>query len=149
MKRRTHSRALEAYSPICLNLELKDEWVLQQAQKYQSNLKYIRGEGKDLEQAYPVLFQFIQKYYAILEYFNDHQEDKLYRVFSYANQHVFFSATNRIKERLKISQPTVTRSINMLTLLGLIIKIPHQKLPGRMLEISDAILKVIGSIRAM
>ncbi|MGP3783677.1 hypothetical protein [Paenibacillus sp. 1A_MP2] len=121
-------------------LTLKDEWVLQQAQKYQSNLQYIRGERKDLEQAYPAVFQFIQKYYAILEYFNDHQEDKLYRVFSYENQHVFFSATNRIKERLKISQSTVTRSINMLTLLGLIIKIHHQKLPGRMLEISDAIL---------
>lgn len=121
-------------------LTLKDEWVLQQAQKYQSNLQYIRGERKDLEQAYPAVFQFIQKYYAILEYFNDHQEDKLYRVFSYENQHVFFSATNRIKGKLKISQSTVTRSINMLTLLGLIIKIPHQKIPGRMLEISDAIL---------
>ncbi|QZN76186.1 hypothetical protein [Paenibacillus sp. DR312] len=121
-------------------LELKDEWVLQQAQKYQSNLQYIRGERKDLEQAYPAVFQFIQKYYAILEYFNDHQEDKLYRVFSYENQHVFFSATNRIKEKLNISQSTVTRSINMLALSGLIVKIPHQKLPSRMLEISDAIL---------
>lgn len=119
---------------------LKDEWVLQQYQKYQNNLQYIRGERKDLEQAYPVLYPYLQKYRLILEYFNDHQEDKVFRVFSYQNQHVFFSATNRIKVKLGISQSTLTRSINMLTLLGLIIKIPHQKLPSRMLEISDAIL---------
>ncbi|MNW32981.1 hypothetical protein D3C74_99340 [compost metagenome] len=121
-------------------LDLEDEWVLQQYQKYQSNLQYICGGRKDLEQAYPVLYPYLQKYRLILEYFNDHQEDKVFRVFSYQNQHVFFSATNRIKVKLGISQSTLTRSINMLTLLGLIIKIPHQKLPSRMLEISDAIL---------
>ncbi|WDM21270.1 hypothetical protein [Paenibacillus polymyxa] len=121
-------------------LKLKDEWALREAQKYQSNLQYIRGERKDLERAYPVLYPYVQKYRLILEYFNDHQEDKLFRVFSYQNQHVFFSATNRIKDKLGISQSTATRSINMLTLMGLIVKVPHQKLPGRMLKISDEIM---------
>ncbi|WP_339179267.1 hypothetical protein [Paenibacillus sp. FSL R5-0701] len=120
--------------------KLKDEWVLQQYQKYQNNLQYIRGERKDLEQAYPIVYPYIQKYRIIMEYFNEHQEDGLFRVFSYKGDHIFFTATNRIKDKLGISQSTVTRSINMLTLLGLIIKIPHQKLPSRMLEISDAIL---------
>ncbi|WP_025680631.1 hypothetical protein [Paenibacillus massiliensis] len=121
-------------------LVLKDEWLLQQYQKYQSNLQYIRGERKDLEQAYPALFPYIQKYRLILEYLNDHQEDGLFRVFSYQKQHVFFSATNRIKDKLKISQSTVSRSINMLTLIGLIVKVPHHKLPSRLLEISDRII---------
>lgn len=120
--------------------ELRDEWKIQQYEKYKNNLEFIRGGRRDLEQAFPELNQFIQKYRSILEYMNGHQEEGLFRRFSHQGEHVFFTASNHLKEKLAISQSTVTRSINMLTLIGLIIKIPHHKLPSRLLEISDNIM---------
>lgn len=85
------------------------------------------------------LFQYVQKYCSVLECFNDHVKNKIYRIFSYRGQHIFFLANNRIKEKLEISQSTATRSINVLALIGLIVKIPHQSLPSQLLEISDRI----------
>ncbi|MFC0212121.1 hypothetical protein ACFFK0_06570 [Paenibacillus chartarius] len=125
-----------------LGLEgLRDEWKIQQWEKYQNNLEYVRGGRGELAQEYPELYQFIQKYRAILEYFNTHNEEGLFRSFSYQYEHVFFTSTNRIKEKLGISQSTVTRSINMLTLIGMLVKIPHHKLPRQLLEISNQILE--------
>ncbi|WP_248928939.1 hypothetical protein [Paenibacillus hamazuiensis] len=120
---------------------LKDEWKVQQFEKYQNNLVYIRGGRAELEQEYPEVFKFIQRYRPILEYMNSHKEEGLFRAFTYRDEHVFFTSTNRIKEKLGISQSTAARSVNMLTLIGLIIKIPHDKLPSKLLEISNRILE--------
>ncbi|KIL38692.1 hypothetical protein SD70_24915 [Gordoniibacillus kamchatkensis] len=121
--------------------DLRDEWRVQQFEKYQNNLMYIRGGRAELEQEYPEVFQFIQRYRPILEYMNSHKEEGLFRVFSYQGEHIFFASTYRLKEKLGISQSTASRSVNMLTLIGMIEKIPHDKLPVQLLGISSRILE--------
>ncbi|MFI8715177.1 hypothetical protein [Brevibacillus brevis] len=120
---------------------LKDQWVIDQCEKYQSNLRYIRNETTDINPRFPVLDNFMQKYLPILIYLNTKCEEGIFRSFSYHGEHIFFTSTYRIEEMVGIRQSTVSRSINMLTLIGLIEKVPHDKLPSHLLEISDRIME--------
>ncbi|ASS66978.1 hypothetical protein [Paenibacillus sp. RUD330] len=125
-----------------LDLEgLRDEWKINQWEKYQNNLQALRDNNQKFEREFPSLYKLVQKYLTYLEYFNTHEEEGIFRSFSYREEHVFFTSTNRIKEKLGKSQSTVTRSVNLLTLLGMIEKIPHNQLPSHLLEISNRILE--------
>lgn len=136
-----NTKSLHSQENSLLNENLTNEWTVQQWEKYQSNLKYLRNSNNELERNHPVLYKFIQKYLSVLEYLNTHRMEGIRRSFSYQGEHVFFTSTIRIQEYVGISQSSAVRSVNMLTLIGMIMKIPHDKLPGKLLYISNRIMQ--------
>lgn len=128
--------------------DLKDAWVINKGRKYVGNLGDLERSNVIVKKRYPTLYRYIQGHLWVLKFMNQHGLNHVNRQFVHKNEPIFYIATTFIAENMakamnkeKTDQPAVSRAINLLVLLGLLKKIPHQELSSDLLDIAQEMRK--------
>lgn len=123
--------------------QLKDRWVLEQESKYERNLNVIQTAQAKMNRKYPTLGAFMaDKHMRVLEFIQHCGKSHVNRMMYHQGEAIFYVATTHIAKAIddkKLDQPAVSRSINLLTALGLIEKIPYKELSKEQLDIAVGI----------
>lgn len=121
--------------------ELHDEWSLQENQKYDYNLDLLQDGMARIKQRQPILYDYIKGFVPLLILLNSWGKEHIYPKFRCNGESVFFVSSTELKNRLGdlYERSTITRAINMLALIGLLIKIPHTELSDELWEIAKGI----------
>jgi hypothetical protein len=123
--------------------QLKDRWVLDQESKYERNLNVLQTAQAKMNRKYPTLGAFMaDKHMRVLEFMQHCGKSHVNRMMYHQGEAIFYVATTHIAKAIddkKLDQPAVSRSINLLTALGLIEKIPYKELSKEQLDIAVGI----------
>ncbi|MGG1534802.1 MULTISPECIES: hypothetical protein [Brevibacillus] len=123
--------------------QLKDSWVLDQESKYERNLKVLQTAQAKMKRKYPTLGGFmVDEHLRVLEFMHHYGKSHVNRLMNHQGEAIFYIATTHIAEAIddgKLDQPAVSRTINLLTAIGLIEKIPYEELSKEQLDIAIGI----------
>ena len=133
----------EALNLLCemLEIEVKEgEWVMNQHVKYSKNSGKIYNADEDMAIRYPALYKFINKHLYVLKEMNAIGSANLLTEDDSLNgEAVFFTASRFIEAKLESqgiqkSHTSINKIINLFTVLGLVKKVPLEKVPRRLRE---------------
>lgn len=115
-----------------LNISVPEwDWKFKQEEKYEYNLREIKKFCIDSYQLlYPNLYKLVRRYTDILEYLvqwgSSHILDRQHTV---NGDSIFFVSTTHMEQVLNRDQSVCSRAINLFAILGLIVKVPPNKVP--------------------
>ena len=125
-------------------VSIEDYWKDAQINKYNSNTKFLE-EFDIIKNDYPSLYKFIYPHRDILKCLNEISFNNIFfKNMSIDKESLFFISTGYLADLLKISQGKVSKVINFLCLLGVIMKAPQSQIPQDMLNKSRRIAKERG-----
>jgi len=124
------------------NISLAEEvWKDVHRVSIEKNLMICEGSGSNLQQHFPILTDYLRKYLPLIQFLNQWALNHLDIKFVYNDKPIMFLSTTHIEKMLnsKFDQTTISRVINMLTLIGLIFKVPHNELSQDEIKIAKGI----------
>lgn len=120
-----------------------DKWRIEQKKKYENNKLLLKNN--DFLLRYPKLYSLIKKHIDILYAMNEIGNTNLMgRSLQYNNQAIFFSSTTYVKNNhnVKYSTSVINQFINLLSVLGLIVKVKEDYIPTEYLFMSKNRMKI-------
>lgn len=131
----------EALKLLCewTKIEVEGEkWIINQHVKYSRNNGKIHNADEDMAVRYPILYKYIRRHLYVLKELNViGSANLLTEDDSVEGEAVFFTASRYMADKLekqgiKKSHTNINKLINMFTVLGLIKKIPIEKVPEKL-----------------